>query len=138
MANRSYIIVSDCDQAAKAEQKKFTGSGLWRRWDELSGDAEIVTSEDFIKIDHITSVVSKIMDQYSQLSGRDFKLLNLSAGGGKLHCIDRWIGNAMSREEKKVFLNHLKEESVNSLTHDDIEDCFYGYLQKLLEQISFV
>lgn len=133
LANRNYIIVSDCDQAAKAEQKKFSGSGLWKRWDELSNDAEIVTGEDFIKIDHITSMISKIRDQYPQLSELDLKSLNLNAGGGKLYCIDRWIGKAMSREEKKLFFNHLKDQSANLLTPGDIEDCFYGYLLKLLE-----
>ncbi len=136
LANRSYMIISDCDEVAKAEQKKFTGSGQWKRWDELSNDAEIVTGEDFIKADHITGVVLRIKEQHTQLSGLSMDSLNLSAVGGRLHCIDRWIGSAMSRDDKKAFLNQVKDESTNSLTHIDIEEYFYGYLQKLLEQVA--
>lgn len=111
---------------------------MWKRWDELSNDAEIVTGEDFIKIDHITSVVSKIKDQYLQLSELDITSLDLSAGGGKLYCIEHWIGHVMPKDKKKEFFNHLKDESINSLTYEHIEDYFYDYLQKLLEQISAV
>lgn len=136
LANRSYIIVSDCDQTAKSEQKKFSGSGLWKRWDELSDKAEIVTGEDFIKDSHTISTLTKIKGEYSSLEGLSVASINLSAGGGTLYCIDRWIGQAMSREEKKSFLNQLKEEAVNSLTYKDIEGYFYEYLQKILEQVS--
>jgi len=135
LANRDYIIISDCDEVAKAEQKKFTGSGLWKRWDELSDDAEIVTGEDFIKADHITSVVSRIKAQHPQLSVLP-DTLNLSSAGGKLHCIDRWVGSAMVKDEKKAFLNQVKDELVNSLTHGDIEEHFYSYLQALLEHVA--
>lgn len=136
LANRSYIIVSDCDQASKTEQKKFAGIGQWIRWDELSSIAEIVTGEDFIKTGHITGVVSKIKEQHIQLRELSTDSLNLSAGGGKLHCIDSWLGGAMVKDEKKVFLNQIKDELVNSLTHNDIEECFYKYLQALLTAVN--
>jgi AAA15 family ATPase/GTPase len=135
LANRNYIIISDCDQAAKAEQKKFTGLGQWKRWDELSTAAEIVTGEDFIKSPHIITVVARVKEQYTQLNGLSTDLLNLSAGGGKLHCIDRWIGSAIHGEEKKAFLNQIKDDSINLLAHEDIEEVFYEYLQKLLDYI---
>lgn len=44
----------------------------------------------------------------------------------------------MPKDKKKEFFNHLKDESINSLTYEHIEDYFYDYLQKLLEQISAV
>lgn len=135
LANRSYIIISDCDQAAKAEQKKFSGTGQWIRWDELSNIDEIVTGEDFIKATHVISVVSRIKEPYVQLSCLSTDTLNLSAGGGKLHCIERWLGSAMTKEEKKLFLNKIKDELVNSLSHGDIEECFYEYLEALLETV---
>ena len=136
LANRNYIIISDCDDVAKAEQKKFSGTGKWKRWDELSNDAEIVTGEDFIKADHLTSVVSKVKGQHFQLSGLSISSLDFSGEGGKLHCIERWVGNAMNKEEKKAFLNQVKDESVISLTHADVEDHFYKFLNELLAQIS--
>lgn len=136
LANRKYIIVSDCDQAAKAEQRKFSGSGQWRRWDELSDKAMVVTIEDFIKTDHIMKILEKLKKEYSQLSALQVESLNLRASGGVLYCIEQWIGNAMPREERKSFLNQLKEESINSLTHCNIEDYFYEYLQKLLGEIA--
>lgn len=132
LANKNYIVISDCDEVAKAEQKKFTGSGKWKRWDELSDTAEIMTGEDFIKAEHVTSVVLRIREQYAQLTGLSTDSLDLKAGGGKLHCIDRWVGGAMSKEEKKAFLNHIKDELVASLKYSDIEEYFYKYLQGLL------
>lgn len=136
LANRNYIIISDCDDASKTEQKKFFGSGRWVRWDELSNDVEIVTGEDFLKEEHIKSVVSRVKDQYTQLSALSIDALNLNGGGGKLYCINRWIANSLSKEEKKSFINQVKEDAANSLKHSDIEGYFFGYLQKLLVQFS--
>lgn len=138
LANRNYLIISDCDDVAKAEQKKFSGSGKWKRWDELSDEAEIVTGEDFVKADHLTGVVARVRVLHPQLSDLSIDSLNLEAGGGRLHCIERWIGNAMNREEKKTFLNQVKDESVISLTHAGIEDHFYSYLNELVAQASEV
>lgn len=136
LANRDYIIISDCDDVAKAEQKKFSGFGKWKRWDELSNEAEIVTGEDFIKADHITVALSKVKDLHPQLNGHSIATLDLSAAGGKLHCIERWIGNAMNKDEKKAFLNKVKDESVISLTHTGVEDHFYTYLNELLGLVT--
>lgn len=136
LANRNYIVISDCDDMAKAEQKKFSGSGAWKRWDELSDVSEIVTGEDFIKTEFIKGVISNVKEQHAQLYELSVSKLNLSAGGGKLHCIDNWVGGAMTKEDKKALLNQIKDELVNSLTPSDIEEHFYVYLQALLEHVS--
>lgn len=136
LANRRYLIVSDCDQAAKAEQKKFSGLGQWKRWDELSAEAEIVTGEDFIKSETIITVVSKIKAEHNQLAALMVEDLDLSVGGGKLHSIELWIGNAMNKDEKSVFLNKIKNELASGLTTTDIEEYFYSYLQRLLDQVA--
>lgn len=136
LASRNYMIVSDCDQRAKAEQKNFSGSGHWKRWDELSNKANIITLEDFITSEHVMKVLTKVKQAYPQLSSLGFEALNLRANGGTIHCIEQWIGKEMPREEKRIFINKFKEECFNSISYIDIEDYFYEYLQELSTEIS--
>lgn len=135
LANRRYLIVSDCDQRAIAEQKKFSDSERWKRWDELSNKANIVTLEDFFTVDHLAKALKKVIQNYAKLSELNVGSLNLRANGGAIHCIEQWIGNTISREEKKKFIDSFKEECISSLTKRAIEVYYYEYLEELLVRL---
>jgi hypothetical protein len=128
--------VSDCDQAAKTEQKKFTGTGSWKRWDELSDTSVVVTSEDFVKTSHLKAALSNIKGAFTQLDALDVDSINFNGGGGCLHCIELWIGNAMLKDDKKSFLNTFKGHVFQTLSADVIEPHYYVYLEKLYEHMS--
>ena len=65
------------------------------------------------------------LEQHATLNGLSMDTLNLNGGGGKLHCIDGWIGNLIPKEERKAFINQVKDELVKSLNPSHIEEYLY-------------
>jgi hypothetical protein len=136
LGNRSYLIVSDSDAPAKSAQSKFTGTGTWKRWDEISSKKEIVTGEDFFTQTFLRKIVSELKNGYPAIQGLSLETLDFESKGGALSNVSEWIGSLMDKSTKKGFESHLKDELKKSMTLTDIDNVFYEYLKELSKIIN--
>jgi predicted ATP-dependent endonuclease of OLD family len=133
LANRQFVIISDDDASAIDHQKKYHGVGEWCRYSELLGHGQM-TSEDFVKADHLTKEISKLSDKYDVL--RNKVLPSFDGTNMRLIEIKRWLTSAgLPNEEKDIFMKNLKEMIFAKLEPKNIEDRYFEMLEKLFERL---
>jgi predicted ATP-dependent endonuclease of OLD family len=130
LANRSCVIVSDSDAAAKEQQKLYKqskGFGEWKTYQDIDSKLQAITGEDFIKNSHITKQVNLAISGFGLPV---FTESNLPADKEKLKAIEVWLkASSLTDEQIKDTVNKIKDLIFDNLTSKDIED-FYEMLMK--------
>lgn len=135
LAAKKWVIVSDGDQPAVEQQKKYEGEGPWLRYDQLCTEEGILTGEDFIKPDAFKPILEQIRSENPDL--QEFPLDELGHPESKLGTIRKWlIHGGVSSENAKVILEGLKEKLFTSLKPSSIEDKYYSLLETLQQQMD--
>jgi energy-coupling factor transporter ATP-binding protein EcfA2 len=134
LANRSCLIISDSDAAAREKQREFIenqGYGIWKRYDELLEQSEsIVTSEDFLKAAAFEPILKEVEGRLG-IPGFNQTSLN-DPRGGRLHVISEWLrsGN-LSKEAREKEIRYIKKSLSKDLSAGDIDDVYFVYLVAL-------
>ena len=136
LANRSCLIVSDSDDAAKNHKRTHEmsgGFGNWKTYQDIDPSIKAITGEDFIKNDFI---IKQIKIALSESETPDFHGTILADRKNKLSKIRKWLRNdcGMTDEEMKNKIAEIKKLIFQNLKYENIE---YGEYLKLLEGISF-
>lgn len=136
LAGRKVIIVSDCDKVASDFKKVFVeehGYGEWFLYSDIDQDLKVTTGEDFIKNDIVIDIANKLKSEKNfsiELSESDF------TNKSKITAIKKWLNdNGVSDEKNKEMLENIKNDIFVNLKVSDIEDCYYGFLEKLATHI---
>ncbi len=132
LAGRKVIIVSDCDKIASDFKKAFVeehGYGEWLLYSDIDKDLTVTTGEDFIKNNVVIDIANKLKSEKNfsiELSESDF--INKS----KITALKKWLNdNGVNDEKNKEMLENIKNDIFVNLKVSDIEDCYYGFLEKL-------
>lgn len=122
LAKRGCLIVSDGDQPAISEQKRYLadkGYGTWLTYQGVDASVTALTGEDFVKKDHIVRSVN------ASLAGGGmpvFTLADLPNDDKKLESISQWLtGNGMTADQVKIALSSIKNFIFENLATKDIE-----------------
>ncbi|ODS89580.1 MAG: hypothetical protein ABS45_16660 [Comamonas sp. SCN 65-56] len=129
---RSYLIVSDSDQAAVQAQAKFKGDGAWKRYDEIYPAAPAETSEDFIKVNALSRAVNDVGGLYPGLPL--MATADIAVAQGRLKAIRGWLeatGIILEKQAKDAFLSEVKNYVFDHLVVDDIEPQYFELLKSL-------
>lgn len=133
LADRNCLIISDADEPAKEEQRKYQkskGYGQWKRYDEINSSLNIVTGEDFIKESILVSIIQKVKEEL----GID-ENPNLSDSKGRVYALKKWLTDAGIKEQsrKKEIIDQIKSKIFAYLKAHDIDDKYYVFLESLKE-----
>lgn len=89
LVNRKYVILGDSDKPARDFQASYQGNGAWLRYDQLIGEDELMTAEDFVERDAIISAVSLFRADSPGIP--DFKAMDMPNAVGKWKFVQSWI-----------------------------------------------
>jgi predicted ATP-dependent endonuclease of OLD family len=136
LAGRKVIIVSDCDKIAVDFKKVFIeehGYGEWLLYSDIDKDLKVTTGEDFIKNKVIIDLTNKLKSEKNfSIELLESDLTNKS----KISAIKKWLSDNKIVDEKiKEILEKIKNDIFVNLTVSDIEDYYYGFLEKLTTHI---
>lgn len=121
LTKRKMVIVSDGDDPAKQEQKKFKQvkmSGTWHTYQDLDPTITSLTGEDFLTEDYLST------NYNAHFKKLGFEELEPSAVPefGKLKFLeDRLHAAGLSREDSKKEITTLKDRLFNNLKFKDID-----------------
>ncbi len=134
LANRKYIVISDNDEAAREQQKKYDGAGKWMRYDELGPDSSIITAEDFM----IWASFSKAVDKVASEKGLSVPVnWDVERGNGKLEKIKIWLrDNRLPETEIRDLIKTIKFESFDALRVGSVSPQYEEMLNNLGKCIS--
>lgn len=134
LAGRDVLIVSDNDQTAIEQQKKYDGPGKWLLYSDIKDDIGAITGEDFVKPAAFRKALSDVINTNPDLMPLDEATLTTR---GKLDVIKRWLaGGGIQGDLQKTILNKIKEDVFNNLKSSQIEDCYFDLLEKLADYCS--
>lgn len=129
LADRKVLIITDSDQPAKEQQKKFQenhGWGKWLEYDEIIKG--IITEEDFIKNKKIIETLNKL-----GISTKDLKLKN----NNKIKTIKEFLQNkGYNNEEIREKLENLKQILFEEVSEKDIEESYFEFLKQLRKKLE--
>jgi hypothetical protein len=130
LAQRQWIVVSDCDQIAREHQRKYDGHGPWFRYDELGVGSEFITSEDFIEWSAFNSALERLISENPNLQRQaDWESL---PGSGKIEKLKRWMENGgLTPEQIKGCMEQIKEEVFQSLKSNQIRTEYVSVMQEI-------
>lgn len=136
LANRKCLIVSDSDEAAKKEKKKYEeGRGFvnWKTYQDIDPSIEAITGEDFIKNDFIAEQVNAVLLGNKTLT---FDESVLPDKKNKLSAIRKWLeqNTKMTTGEISKMVKEIKDSIFDNLKYENIEIEEYF---KLFKGISF-
>lgn len=138
LVERTCIIVSDNDEAAKKEQEKFNKENLygkWLRYNEIDENCHAVTGEDFIKLDNFKSLVTTILSKIDK-NLSDLANVNFTNSRGKINAMAKFLkSKGLNDKEQKEILNQVKEFVFKNIKVSDIEDSYFILMSKLAEKI---
>jgi hypothetical protein len=131
LANRSWVVVSDSDKMAREYQRDYKGKGTWYRYDELLGDSNILTGEDFVKPEAIRSAVKKFTEERSGLTNLDFSKLDVPKG--RIGVIRQWLqeNGVAEKDDLRQSMDRFKSILFDDLKPSSIEIRYYTFLQQL-------
>jgi hypothetical protein len=133
LANRNYIIISDCDKPAIEKQKEYNElmyHGQWKKYDDFGIDIDIITCEDFLKVDAFKSPCKFIKNKYNFQYDLDFEKLNISKS--KISVVEKWITENCSNNKGEI-LREFKLTLFDDLKPSYINENYYLFLKKMLE-----
>jgi AAA ATPase domain len=121
LARRQWIIVSDADDPARAQQRTYDGVGPWFRYDELGASPGSVTSEDFVEWSAFEAILGGIASENPGLQVPiDWAPI---PGVGKVAKFRHWFkAGGMTQEVAKVALERIKEAVFKNLKPAQICD----------------
>jgi AAA15 family ATPase/GTPase len=134
LAQRKWVVISDSDNAAKEQQRSYTGAGPWFRYDELvHGTA--YTGEDFVKLDHIKTAVNHFLKKHPDYEKPDYE--SHTGDFQKYRMLREWlVACGENGEQLRLSLDCLKDDIFNDLKAANIEDKYYDMCEKLAEKIE--
>lgn len=130
LADRKVLIITDSDQLAKEQQKKFKenrGWGEWMRYEEIIKG--IATQEDFIKNKKVIETLKKL-----GIPTKDLKLKR----NNKLETIKRFLRNkGYSDEEIREKLENFKQALFEEMSErNNIEKEYFEFLKQIKEKLE--
>lgn len=135
LAKRKCWIISDADEPAKEKQKEhllIKGHGEWKRYDEISPELNVVTSEDLVRENKFNSPIDKIAQKLN-ISTRP----NFSNNDSRLSSLKKWLNQAkINGETQDKLIKRMKDQAFNDLAYEDIEEKYYRFLKSLKEFIE--
>ncbi len=130
LARRDFIVVSDCDNPALEQKRRYKGAGRWLTYSDILPAINVETSEDFIKPATLVNVLSKVQETHPQLPA--IEETTLSVEKGRLKVIAQWLDNGgIDQEEKERLLRHIKESLFDSIKPNQIEERYLDVLAEL-------
>jgi len=138
LAGRTCTIISDGDKVARehqSEHRRLKIHGEWLRYDELLPDFGAVTEEDFVKPERISEVVAQRAGDSAMLNGID--KFSSPEGPGVLAALSKWLSRAgLQAEEKKAFVENVKESLFTQLRLKHIRPEYYDMLRNLATKVA--
>jgi len=129
LADRKVLIITDSDQPAKEQEKKFKenhGWGKWVKYDEIIKG--IITEEDFIKNKKLIETLKKL-----GIFAKDLELTN----NNKIETIKRFLHKkGYNAEEIKEILENLKRTLFEEVSEKDIEESYFEFLNQLRKKLE--
>ncbi len=134
LANRSAIVISDSDAAAKQWQRKFKADRYWGEWkiySDIDKACTAITAEDFIKVQCFKKPIEKIRTTYSFLP--DIDINSLSIAPSRLEFLNSWMTQAgIEKEARETALHQLKGDIFDSLKPSEIEDSYQAIFEGII------
>jgi predicted ATP-dependent endonuclease of OLD family len=126
LVKRNYIIISDADAVAREAKKKSHEKNRWFMYDII--DKNVVTSEDFLKIDYANACFHDICGKY------DLPVNTVSIQQNNI--LEQY--KSILREEKKKsdeikdIIDEYKEYLFQELSVDKINDTYFKFIEEII------
>jgi hypothetical protein len=135
LGRRSWLVLSDSDRAAREQQRLYDREGPWLRYDELVDRPNIVTSEDFLKVDAFRPVLKEIESETPGLPPPPFE--RLTGEEPKLEIVRVWLEKGgIKGDGLKETMERVKRKLFEDLRPLHIEDCYFDVLQALTQHVN--
>lgn len=134
MANRDCLIVSDADDVAKEQKKKYEGIGKWMTYVDLDAKSTAITGEDYVKYDVFLPVLRILRKKYPQLPEIPEEDLKSNGRAAK---IKDWLrqGN-IEGDELRLRMDEIKETIFSKLKPSQIEDDYYNLVNGIMGSVK--
>lgn len=133
------IILSDSDNAGKAEKQYFVDNKLWGKdtfftFADLGG-YDNATAEDYLTQQKIDDGVARLKEELHIEDAPDFSSENMRI----MEQVKKWLRNNFTDDEKlKLALKKFKDFLFDGLQEADIKDEYKNVLYKLAEKIKAI
>lgn len=139
LLNRTCLIISDSDQAARAEQKEYLkakGYGIWLRYDEILGSGyDVVTGEDFLTGAAFRPSIEELRRLYPSLPILDVQ--SLTGSHGRLAVLRKWLTDGgLEPSAVHAEIAKIKEHLFGDLTPAALEPTYFDFLEKLAVRLQ--
>lgn len=124
LANRTCIIISDGDNAAKQAQRQHHaegGFGEWKTYQDVDSTIVAITGEDFVKSEFIAQQVDACLLGASMPNFTK----SLLPDRNKLLALKQWlVSNSMSKEQAEQKVAEVKDAIFENLESSHIESSY--------------
>ena len=148
LSQRSFLIVSDCDNNAKQQQKKYNsahGYGKWLLYTEINDQIIATTAEDFLKIDFIVEQVKLYLTnnkEYFKDGEVKFTKENLSHNPNKKRCnckkIEKEIVKHLKENNCLEIMGGIKKQMFKALKYENIIDEYKILYDGIIKELDLL
>jgi predicted ATP-dependent endonuclease of OLD family len=127
LVKRNYVIISDSDESAKEARKKSNEKDRWLTYNDF--DSEIITCEDFLKLEYNNSCFIDACKQHGITMVFEEKIQpkNIIYQYSK-----ELTKKKIEKDIQKEILNDYKNQLYNNVTSENIEGSYFKFIERLL------
>ena len=138
LANREYCIISDSDDVAAENKKKYLtqkqDENVWYMYSDMIEG--IHTLEDFIKHSVLNGIIEQVQKNHSELKSFNYEAFQTQIYRREEFIVN-WIKSAIT---EKATIDLIRREMKNTLYSNlkgrDIEDSYYDFLSSLDKKLA--
>lgn len=131
--SRDYIIISDSDRPALEKKREHQGLGKWITYKDISG-VSAITTEDFISKKNINRAIKDVFGEHK--IGRLISIDD-DVNSNFLEVIENHLKSITEEPvDIRKIMNDVKDNIVENLKADDLNDEYKEIVKNILENIS--
>jgi hypothetical protein len=135
LANRRFIVVSDCDNVAHQFKQKHAKGYVWFTYNDLLGDQSIDTVEDFLTDIYFEKTVTGLASQIVEIEGVTTDILH--APTARIKKLKEWLkGKGLSQDLVNERMETIKNALFDSLAPTDIGLRYFKIVSLLAEHLE--
>ena len=134
MAKRQWIVISDGDQTAIEHQKKYSWANGWLRYDELTENEVIETSEDFFQASRVKKSLQQACKRHAITYPMDLDIPD----SGKLKAITKALKQSgVAEDVVRAVVSDVKDDLIDGVKLADLRDVYFEVMQNAIDKLKF-